>query len=443
MPEGLEIPLESLRYHDSLAQHRYDVDDKDIQHFLELKVNTRAGSVTDIKTVRSEDIIVAYLISYDNGWELLSADKRMPPVLAFSKEASFPGNNLAMRQFLSCDLETIECLKRGLISVPYDDSIAVQNLTLWARITKDEDIYRLKTKADGDPFEDEKYWELVDSEWIIDSVDAPARLIQTRWHQEAPWNKFSPKISPSPTETLRDPAGCSAIAVSQMLYFLHGKIGLPLSSPTDGYCTGYSQNLTDTTFHQEFYNYSASAWGNMAISMGDIGKSDTLSALLIGSVGKAMAMQYSPERSLASIVNSLPLFWFFGIASSSFVTFNGNTVYSSIKSAEMPVIVSAYVTENQGGHSFLADAYEDVYHVYDNTYVWTSYTQNNLYQYGETKVVRDTIKDSYVKMIWGYGNPIQDNVLYSINANHFQTYIDGTLYDFRYRRKMIYGFDSL
>ena len=214
MPEGLEIPLDTIRYYDSLAQHRYDVVDKDIQHYLESKVNTKSNRPTTITPIISEGLTLAYLITYEKGWELLSADKRMSPIIAFSHNDVFPINNLAMTQFLSSDLEAIECLKKRIITVSAEDTIVNNNLSYWAKFSKDNTP---NTKADGDPFEEEKYWELVDSEWIIDIVEEPVRLIQTRWHQLAPWNKYSPKWGPN--ETLRDPAGCSAIAVSQMLYF--------------------------------------------------------------------------------------------------------------------------------------------------------------------------------------------------------------------------------
>lgn len=450
VPEGLPISLDSLLFYDSLARHRYDVSDQDVHEFLEHRYCTKSDAQVKVEAIVKDNSTLAYLITYDKGWELLSADKRMVPVIAFSQNGSFPIDNKDILQFFSADLEIIDLLKTGKLAIPANDSIAIQNYTKWARITQDATDRLPQTKMEGDPFEDERYWELVDSDWIYDIAEDPGHLIQTRWHQLSPWNKYAP--ARGPYDGLKDPAGCSAIAVSQMLFYLHNKIGLPLSSPGGGYCTGYSQELTDTTYHQEYYNFSSTTWDDMAISMGDTSHSDTLSALLIGYVGKSLSTQYSPAVSQASIDNAIPFFVSLGISSSSPVSLDGNTVYSSVKNAEMPVILSVYTTKEtnfwgqvtyRGGHSFLADAYVDVYHVYDNTYMWMSQTQNNLYQYGQIKSVRDTTCDRYLKMIWGYGNPVQDNVEYAVNASHFQTYIDGTSYDFKYYRRMIYGFEPL
>ena len=192
----------------------------------------------------------------------------------------------------------------------------------------------------------------------------------------------------------------------------------------------------------------------MAEQYSDIyyGKSDTLSALWIGFVGKSIGTRYSPSVSQAYI-DSLPSFFQNqGIHSSQPLDYNGQTVYSSIRNHHMPVILSAHSIKEydfwgntiyRNGYAFLADAATACYTIFDNTYVWTSHTENSVHQYGETKVQRDTVlTGKYLRMNWGYDDPAQDNVYYSIYSNHFRTYIDDTLTDFQYNLKMIHDFSS-
>ena len=449
-PDGIKLPPELIAWYDSLWKARFDVSPENVRQYLKLNPHTKTAENVDITPVAPNGETLAYLISTENGWELLSADKRMPPVLAFGRDSRFPADNAALTTCLSADLETISCLKKGLASIPADDAAMLKNLAFWFIIQPD---YIPTTKADGDPEEEEKFWELIDSQWVGDFDDATGHLIQTRWHQNSPWNMFSPLSSAS--GDIRDPAGCTAIAAAQLLYFLHGNIGRPVSAPTEGFCTGYAANLTDTTYSQTFSAFSSDAWDNMATKYLDIlaGKSDTLSALWIGFVGKNIGTQYSPSESQADYA-VLPVFFLSqGILSSLPLLYDGDVVYGAIRQAGQPAILSAHATRKtnfwgittyEDGHTFLADGAIAAYTIFDRTYIWTSQTQNDLYSYGQTKVVRDTVLSGrYLQMNWGYGNPVQDNVYYSADANHFRSYIGEDLYDFQYHLRMIHGFSEL
>lgn len=449
-PDGIKQPPELIAWYDSLWKARFDVSPENVRQYLKLNPHTKTAENVDITPIAPDGETLAYLLSTENGWELLSADKRMPPVLAYGRDAGFPADNAALTSCLSADLETISCLKKGLVSIPADDAAMLRNLAFWFIIQPD---YIPATKADGDPEEEEKFWELIDSQWVGDFEDATGHLIQTRWHQDSPWNMFSP-LSSASGET-RDPAGCTAIAAAQLLFFLHGDIGRPVSAPTEGSCTGYAANLTDTTYSQTFSAFSSEAWENMATKYLDIvaGKSDTLSALWIGFVGKSVDTRYSPTVSQAYFA-ALPAFFLTqGVLSSLPLIYDGDVVYDAIRQTGQPAILSAHATRTmdfwgnityQDGHTFLADAATAAYTVYDRTYVWTSQTQNDLYSYGQTKVVRDTVLSGhYLKMNWGLGDTVQDNVNYSADASHFRTYIGEDLYDFQYHLRMIHGFSEL
>ena len=240
-----------------------------------------------------------------------------------------------------------------------------------------------------------------------------------------------------------------------MLYFLNDSIGIPVSAPTDGFCTGYSVNLTDATWHQGFSGFSSGAWADMAKTVSDIyyGKSDTLSALWIGFVGNSIGTRYSPSVSQARFDALPPFFQSQGVSSSQILEYNGLTVYSSIRNRHMPVVLSAHATKDhdfwgntvyRDGHAFLADAATACYTIFDNTYVWTSHTENTVHQYGDTKVQRDTLlTGKYIRMNWGCDDSAQDNVYYSIYSRHLRTYFDDTLTDFQYKIKMIHDFSPV
>lgn len=436
---------------DTLSYINYDIGLDDIYAFIKMLrySNTKTIEKTDITPIKSEEgITLAYLVEFNDGWCLIAADRRLSPIIAFNKEDSFSGMDSGMKLLLSHELEIIEALKKGIMSVPEQSADFLNSVSFWNRISKDKTPY---TKADGDPEEENKYWELIDMEEIDSFEETSGHLIQTRWHQFHPWNLFAPSWDATTNSDLHDAAGCTAIATAQMLYYLNDKIGKPETAPTNGYCSGYSTNLSDTThFQQYFYNFSSTAWDNMALNDTDFFKSDTLSALLIGYTGKSIHTQYSPFLSLAPIEN-VPSFLSSQGIQSSLNPYSGSWVFGSIRTNEMPVIISAHgkketsffglVTHYSDGHAFIADDYLLVNRIYLCTYQWTSHIGGDHY-YGEIKTERDTIPEYYIRMNWGFSNQTPNNTYYSTSSHNFQMSINDTTYNFQYLLNQITGFSA-
>ena len=425
----------------------FDISQMDVEVYFSFSHPSTKAEPISILPISSEGITLAYLVQFVNGWELIAADKRLSPVLAFDNQGIFPLENNGLRVLLSNDLAFIEDLKKGNISISEQDTVAQKNISFWNRILG---VPSIVTKAEGDPEEDEKYWELVSMIEIDGFEETSGHLITTNWFQLDPWNIYSPLWGPS--SDLRDPAGCQAVAGAQMLYYLHNKIGLPLTAPTSGYCSGYSTQLSDTThFSQFFYNFNSSAWPAMAINEQDWNHSDTLSALLIGYVGKSVGMQYSTFLSWAEPESLPPFLSSLGIQS-SLTPYNATTIFNSIKQLEMPAIIAAHATKTTSyfgllttysdGHAFIADDYKDVYRIFLCTYRWNSHTEVGVHQYGEIMTVRDTIHEQYLRMNWGLKPQSLNNTYYSTNSNHFQVHLNDTTYTFQYQQKMIYGFSA-
>ena len=352
--------------------------------------------VKSISPVEMDGIIVYYIVNYDKGWIVLSADKRGPTVLAESPTGAFDYQRLSEEE------------------KSWFDSIGMQILS---RIRKPNEYYaQLSDEGQENERINSYYWELIcdnrrDISYvqcdtlIYESVD---HLIPVYWHQNSPFNAYCPLTASS--GTTRCPAGCVAIAGAQIWYYLHGHIGRPYASPSTGYCTGwymdYSQSFSDYYPNWDLMNESTDPYG--------------YAALLIGAIGQMVDMEYTPGGSWAYTSDLVPyVFNAYGI-NCTYTIFNSDDVFNELKLG-FPIICRG--TEDpepsSNGHTFIIDGYVSKY---IRSYIYYSDGGYNIFQ--------SLPFISSVRINWGLGLEGR-SATYAIN---------GTWQGYDYNRKMIYHF---
>lgn len=84
--------IDNTKVHSNNDYKDFIVTEKDVESyisFLNSVKNSTCGHVVSVDPVLSNDEVVYYIINMENGWQLLSADKRGPIVLSNSDTGLF------------------------------------------------------------------------------------------------------------------------------------------------------------------------------------------------------------------------------------------------------------------------------------------------------------------------------------------------------------------
>jgi len=185
----------------------------------------------------------------------------------------------------------------------------------------------------------------------------------------------------------------------------------------------------------------------MALRTDDYNKSTYQSALLIGWAGSTANLDYGSNATGGDFVDCKKVFDACNINYTCTNNFDRDKVLSSVIRG-VPVILGGQKEKfdvglfsvTYGGHVWVADGYIIKKYTKRYIYKWTSRTQNELYEYGERKEEFVESKDYYVLMNWGFGDD-NNNVQYKLRGDWIVEDGAGKRYDYRYNRKMIYGFN--
>lgn len=428
----------------------YFVTEKDLDSYINYKKLSLKKEELDVDSITpvtdNSGDIWAYAINYSDGWELISADKRYPPIIAHSPVGYFKFEEQIepITEWLGSVSEDIELLRRSEnLSEVFTESSFEQMASyqeFWNIITANPDYIeanRIKTRVQYDP---DGFWDLTDI--IIDTVEYQRvdHLITTHWHQDSPYNAFCPFKSYSSTD--RAPAGCVAIAGAQTAYYLHGKIGLPANSPLNAYCVAqipsspgyYIAYSGDPQMYVS--NFSSTAWNAMATD------DDVISAL-IAHVGICVSMKYEDWASGAYTNNLISYFWGKNVFCIWGQLNNGSysDLYENILN-ELPVVAEAtsYVIGASGGHAFIIDGYKNERVRITAIYSWVpTDPQNANYYEDQIQITYRPPINHQITMNWGWGNS------YPYDAGWYSTAGDWHVasYEYDYDRNILYNFRSM
>jgi len=368
-------PLDEIDF--SALDTVYFVTDKDVEayiHFKELlaKGQGKEFAVQEVVPMGlNDEATLAYLLNYNEGWEIISADKRAPVVLASGEVESF-----SLKEVPENVIAWIECLESDVLSLRLckdrpewaEDEVwekMLSSIDIWLAINADNSyIARSIEGARVEP--GEGHWELYSVSSTTVLYDSLRHLTTTAWNQESPYNNYLPYRTDHPTE--RAWAGCSAVACAQMLFYLHKTYGYPVSTPRTVYCTGHvpSSHYTITlstelssTIWDEMFEHGEFYWNPQ--------NAKDSAAVLIATAGKLLNVSYKNDGGHLTDNNRIKndFFNYYGISCTK-AAYNSSTVKTELLRG-MPVIVSAYSNDVNplgihlyytGGHIWLIDGYK-------------------------------------------------------------------------------------
>ena len=415
----------------------YIVNECDLADYIKFR-NLERKEIKDIKNItpvcRESGIPIIYVVNYEDGWEVVSADRRTAPRLAYSEEGELdldncPDTQQAWFESLISEVTILRKLSKEQLSDLNKESLdeMANNIEFWEAITASESfIQRIVGGAQkGNP--EMGYYELDGA--IVDTLEYEVvnHLMAVHWFQSAPYNSYCPLRTDNPN--LRSPAGCGAIAMAQILWYLHNAFGYPEYAPDSATVTG---DIDDYTMTQS--GHSSTVWSSMFFN-------GERAAVLIANVGTMVEMEYGNTASTSYASKYRPFVFIpYGVDCTVYNSFNPSVVGDNLLNG-LPVLISAR-TANNVGHAFVIDGYK-AYHVgHGLRYIWVSTDPSpdpqtiiepvlDVFYYYEDPFVRE------YSMNWGWGQAY-DNGWYTTTGS----WVAGSD-AFDYYKKMIADFTDI
>lgn len=394
---------------------------------------TRSAEIAIDPLLNGTDTVM-YLVNYpQGGWEVLSADIRAPKVLVMSKGGCMTVENLTSNPAV----ESLYGSMGDYISFLHKNpEIDVETAGDWEDV-----VYQIENAQTREI----ESWVLIGTTVLEDIEEEQDHLTITRWGQGSPspsvgkWNYYSPRLNPS--SQYRCYTGCIPVAIAQMMYYLHYKIGHPVayyndftvstSIPTGATSVkiatshltgtgslGYDWSILplkhDASYTEEQYKYVSS---------------------IMTHIGYCTDATYSSTGTSVLPSKIKPFFSSLGISCSGPSDTDWNIITGEIFDRNMPVMLGVY-TANDEGHRVILDGLYSRLRRVEKRYVWNSISGP---QY-KTEIELDT--QDLVCFNWGY----EDSGMVSSSGdtiwyNVYATAWSAGGYDFIETDNMIYGFN--
>lgn len=258
-------------------------------------------TICDIEVKTSDRDTLFYLINFNDGWIVISSDRRTEPILAYSQNDHM---KLVQKDDVGWNIMN-ETISSYVLHTKQNETIKNDAVTrMWADIEyithgKKRKLVRIAPKTKGywleGEYHDEPYWILEPVSWEVEPVSdvLSGHFVETKWGQEYPWNNWLPEIGGQSC-----PMGCVAVAVSQALVFFHSFLGEPYGLHHD---ISFSSNFHDgSDIILSDYHENSERWQYMPRDRSCSGIQ--YASDLMAEVGHCVNMRYSPYGSGADLL---------------------------------------------------------------------------------------------------------------------------------------------
>lgn len=483
------------------------VSDNEINYKVSLKsarylIQSTEG-ISEIKSVEPmvyQGDTLMYIFNFKEGWQVVSGDKRTEPILASDEKGSLSTDRLdnpGVATWLNDMADQISLIKQENPEIEDKETIKLWMLIDKATHLTEENLQRYREKhqaiysTDKGQLKSTQYPVPVGYRWVKRFVGVSSTpwktsyqkgpLLQTKWGQGNPWDTNVPKFlktsNNGKTGWDNCATGCVAVAISQVLYNLHYKIGKPNGLYHSISCTGWVHNSKNYSinFSRGDYNPSSNRWDYMKKSWFSGGNASYVGDLM-ADVGNRVKMKYGEQSGASTEKEAIPTFKSYGISCSK-SDYNYSTVYDNLK-RNLPVIVSAYATKKskgswfwkktyyKNGHAWVIDGYRQKKKTFTYSYVWELVVDDSMdrfdpydpyappYLYDPYErypheipppnvfpgmLEKDTSSSTstYLLMNWGW-NGSHDSGEYSTSS---AAKWNGSGYDFQYKKRIFYNFN--
>lgn len=300
-----------------------------------LNIARKGKTIDSITPIIEDGDTLAYVAQYtgNNGWDLISGDKRVAPVLA-----SASSGILNLNDTINPAVQALN----GMVQIVLDTKNSMDSI-------KDKMWEFLEPKAIAKSNRPQQRgngtgkWILDDTVYESDNYTKP-HIIAAKWGQENPWWSYIPKFNNIPSYV-----GCTPVAIGQIIHHFrknnHRDVALP---STVEFENGINGNPT-------FSNYTTNMWSNLELSQDQVVLANH-TGIFLYYLGLQLGTKHSPSGSPTTGGVEQNVLANYKLNSTKSNTYDFNIILGNLKSSK-PVYVACKNT-NGKGHSFIIDAYE-------------------------------------------------------------------------------------
>jgi len=437
---------------------KYNVSISDAKRYSDLRYPDAEYSLTPYVVGRDT---LMYIFNYDEGWMVVSGDRRVTPVIAVSLEGALDMNE--KKEFVFY----LQTIAEDIASIKKDDSFVDKDMVqLWDRISPTR-YFGQKTSIQTKAYEPRwvvRTFMISDySSWTTD-VD---HLIDTKWGQGYPWNQKLPRDSRTPQsfdpyelvyDHERCVTGCVSVAIAQVLFYLHHTFGFPTHLYQSIQCSYPSvfSPASDVGFSRGWYVDDSDYWDYMQSESNPYGNCVYVGDLMLD-IGNRFGMEYGGPSAGGSgtvLYNHYSALSYYDITC-SVSNHSVSTVRANLLNG-LPVIVTADNSDDTRSHAWIIDGIITEAHQYyyvrmvEYTYDWTeedeTYTDFSEiqrrygFQVGQTvQYFQESGPSVYLYyMNWGEDGDGDNTALYASSSWYYNSQSV-----FSKNKRIYYGFTEL
>ena len=432
----------------SVVDCSYKVSSREANKFVEVYKPGQAYFLDPI--VDGTDTLL-YVYNFDEGWLVVSGDRRLNPIIGESREGNINVNAIpeGILSWIEERVYHVKKLRGDLTPIENEHTFLWDNL-----FSKDINTEDIKTKAQTMKWCVVSYLHSV----IKEEEDVIPHLIETKWGQGSTWNNKFPIDANYPGSN-KCLTGCVAVAVSQLLYYTHYNLGKPNALYHQISCDDIVYGpTTDIGFSRGDLHQNSTRWDDMALKIGIATPQINIDYVgdLMMDVGNRFGMKYSASESGTNITASAFSYYDLSYSKSAY---SYDIVKDNLEKG-LPVLVSAYTeipsSSRNVGHAWIIDGIRRV----ETIYRWqkhVEYSENWMYEsevYNSFEEIKNkyNIEDEfdiwfddvitntdYLLMNWGEDGAY-DEGLYSTSADASWEGDDDQPYPYTQNREIYYDF---
>lgn len=288
--------------------------------------------------MKDKNEVLAYIVQYGDGWDMISADTRCCPILASSDKGTIDLNAQ------DPGTQSVWGMLNAVRNIQKDANATID--PMWALFAQKQEIKKesrsyhrgiKKKRTSG-------MWIPVDTIYEYDNYDS-GHKISTAWGQGTPWNNFV-RYKYNNGILTHCKTGCVAVAAAQIIAYFrmgnHRNIAIPISA-TLPYAANQDMIVTSS---------STSGWTSIQNDL-----DGNVAQMLIAKIGLELSSDYALDETTAESLNVTQVFSDY-LLDYYLIDYNNNTISGTVGTGNGIAFVSAnhkFLNIYENAHSFIID----------------------------------------------------------------------------------------
>ncbi len=341
----------------SITSEQEKITLSDVYDYLTYRMKLSVDDIKDSYSYSLGEGAVIHIVNMKDGhWYVFSGRPTTAPILA---EGDEDGLYLDGALTDHCVL-WLESIKNHIVkSNKSETEEAKINQMIWLHTKRASTAANRESLRDMDDDTTDRVYE-----YIIDTLaNTNISLTVTRWDQVQPCNNAVPMIRSSGERCV---AGCSVIAMAQLMYYTHYTFGFPNTIYTSATCSSYSDDWPNYNF--SLSNATTTSWDLMPQTLSGATINNQYLAALCSEIAYVSHTKYGLNTPNATSTgqtygSTTPgmikiALLFFGFDGIDYDDYDESTIINEINN-DRPVICSGLASVSDSyGHTFIYDGYK-------------------------------------------------------------------------------------